>query len=148
MASIGPTIRNSEAIQAAISVVVFPMTLTNSVFLPTQTMPGRLRAFAEHQPITIVADALRGLTLGQGALPTGNTVIGETPARPRLDRRHTPAVRPSGDPRLWTDPIARSSVPAVGLAMPCGSEFGLAFLGQRVLVSAAEVVRSGRGVRR
>lgn len=78
MAYIGLTIRNSEAIQAAIYMVVFPVTLTSSVFLPTQTMPGWLQAFAEHQPITIIANALRGLTLGQGALPTGHTVIGET----------------------------------------------------------------------
>src|SRR3954451_5413547 len=78
MAYIGRTIRNSEANQAAIYLVVFPMTLASSVFLPTQTMPGWLQAFAEHQPITIVANALRGLTLGQGTLPTGHTVIGET----------------------------------------------------------------------
>jgi ABC transporter DrrB family efflux protein len=78
MAYIGLTIRNSEAIQAAIYLVVFPMTLTSSVFLPTQTMPGWLQAFAEHQPVTIVANALRGLTLGQGALPSGHTVMGET----------------------------------------------------------------------
>lgn len=78
MAYIGLTITNSEAIQAAIYLVVFPLTLTSSVFLPTQTMPGWLQTFAEHQPVTIVANALRGLTLGQGALPTGHTVIGET----------------------------------------------------------------------
>jgi ABC transporter DrrB family efflux protein len=78
MAYIGLTIRNSEAIQAAIYLVVFPMTLTSSVFLPTQTMPGWLQAFAEHQPITIIANALRALTLGQGALPAGHTVTGET----------------------------------------------------------------------
>jgi ABC transporter DrrB family efflux protein len=78
MAFIGLAITNSEAIQAAIYIVVFPMTLTSSVFLPTQTMPGWLQAFAEHQPITIVANALRGLTLGQGALPAGHTVAGET----------------------------------------------------------------------
>jgi ABC-type multidrug transport system permease subunit len=54
--------------------VVFPLTLTSSVFLPTRTMPGWLQAFATHQPITIVAGALRGLTLGQGALPAGHTV--------------------------------------------------------------------------
>jgi ABC-type multidrug transport system permease subunit len=58
--------------------IVFPMTLTSSVFLPTQTMPGWLQAFAEHQPITIIANALRGLTLGRGALPAGHTVTGET----------------------------------------------------------------------
>jgi len=78
MAYIGLTIRNSEVIQAAIYLVVFPMTLTSSVFLPTQTMPGWLQAFAEHQPITIIANALRGLTLGQGAVPAGHTVTGET----------------------------------------------------------------------
>jgi len=78
MAYLGLTIRNSEAIQAAIYMVVFPMTLTSSVFLPTQTMPGWLRAFAEHQPITIIANALRGLTLGEAALPAGHTVTGET----------------------------------------------------------------------
>ena len=78
MAYIGLTIRNSEAIQAAVYIVVFPITLTSSVFLPTQTMPGWLQAFAEHQPITIIANALRALTLGQGALPAGHTVIGET----------------------------------------------------------------------
>jgi ABC transporter DrrB family efflux protein len=78
MAYLGLTIRNSEAIQAAIYLVVFPMTLTSSVFLPTQTMPGWLQAFAEHQPITVIANALRGLTLGQGALPAGHSVTGET----------------------------------------------------------------------
>jgi ABC transporter DrrB family efflux protein len=78
MAYIGLTIQNSEAIQAAVYLVVFPMTLTSSVFLPTQTMPGWLQTFAEHQPITVVANALRGLTLGQGALPAGHTVAGET----------------------------------------------------------------------
>jgi ABC transporter DrrB family efflux protein len=78
MAYLGLAIRNTEAIQAAIYLVVFPLTLTSSAFLPTRTMPGWLQAFAEHQPITIIANALRGLTLGQGALPTGHTVTGET----------------------------------------------------------------------
>ncbi len=77
MAYLGLIIRHAEAIQAAIYMVVFPMTLTSSVFLPTQTMPGWLQAFAEHQPITVIANALRGLTLGPGALPTGHTVTGE-----------------------------------------------------------------------
>jgi len=58
--------------------VVFPVTLTSSVFLPTQTMPGWLQVFAEHQPITVIASTLRGLTLGQAALPAGHTMAGET----------------------------------------------------------------------
>jgi ABC transporter DrrB family efflux protein len=76
MACVGLLITHVEAIQAAIYLVVFPLTLTSSVFLPTGTMPGWLRAFAEHQPITAVADALRGLTLGPAALPAGHTVAG------------------------------------------------------------------------
>jgi len=64
--------------RATIAMVVFPMTLTSSVFLPTQTMPGWPQGFAEHQPITIVANAPRELTLGRGAPSAGHTVIGET----------------------------------------------------------------------
>jgi ABC transporter DrrB family efflux protein len=78
MATLGLAVRNTEAIQAAVYMVVFPFTLVSSVFLPTRTMPGWLQAFAEHQPITVVANALRGLTLGPGALPPGQTVAGQT----------------------------------------------------------------------
>lgn len=77
MAALGLAIRSAEAIQAAVYMVVFPLTLTSSVFLPTRTMPGWLQAFAGHQPITIVAGALRGLTLGQAALPAGHAVAGQ-----------------------------------------------------------------------
>jgi len=77
MATIGLAIRNAEAIQAAVYMVVFPLTLTSSVFLPTSTMPGWLATFADHQPITIISNTLRGLTLGQQALPTGHTITGE-----------------------------------------------------------------------
>jgi ABC transporter DrrB family efflux protein len=77
MATIGLAIRNVEAIQAAVYMVVFPLTLTSSVFLPTDTMPDWLAAFADHQPITVVSNTLRGLTLGPTALPVGHTVAGE-----------------------------------------------------------------------
>lgn len=78
MAYIGLTVRKSEAIQAAIYLVVFPMTLISSVFLPTQTMPGWMQTFADHQPITVIANALRGLTLGRSALPPGHRILEET----------------------------------------------------------------------
>jgi ABC transporter DrrB family efflux protein len=78
MATLGLAVRNTEAIQAAVYMLVFPLTLVSSVFLPTRTMPGWLQAFAEHQPITVVANALRGLMLGQHALPPGQTVTGVT----------------------------------------------------------------------
>jgi hypothetical protein len=47
------------------------------VFVPTQTMPGWLQPFAANQPITVVTNALRGLILGPGALPPGETVTGQ-----------------------------------------------------------------------
>jgi len=55
----------------------FPLAFTSSVFVPTQTMPGWLQAFAAHQPVTVTTNALRGLILGQGALPPGQTVTGQ-----------------------------------------------------------------------
>jgi ABC transporter DrrB family efflux protein len=77
MATIGLAVRNAEAIQAAVYMVVFPLTLTSSVFLPTSTMPGWLAAFADHQPITIISNTLRALTLGPEALPAGHTITRE-----------------------------------------------------------------------
>lgn len=38
----------------------------SSAFVPTATMPGPVRAFAEHQPVTAIVDALRALLAGQG----------------------------------------------------------------------------------
>jgi ABC transporter DrrB family efflux protein len=78
MATIGLAVRNTEAIQATVYSVVFPLTLLSSVFLPTQTMPGWLQAFADHQPVSVVANALRGLILGPAALPPGQSVTGQT----------------------------------------------------------------------
>ncbi|MEU3738238.1 ABC transporter permease [Streptomyces sp. NPDC032198] len=42
----------------------------SSAFVPTSTMPGWLRPFADHQPVTQVIESLRGLLLAQ---PVGNT---------------------------------------------------------------------------
>jgi ABC-type multidrug transport system permease subunit len=57
--------------------VVFPLGFTSAVFVPAQTMPGWLRPFAEHQPVTVTANAVRGLILGPGALPAGQSVAGQ-----------------------------------------------------------------------
>ncbi|WP_147916384.1 ABC transporter permease [Ruania zhangjianzhongii] len=37
----------------------------SSAFVPTATMPGPVRWFAEHQPVTAIVDALRALLAGQ-----------------------------------------------------------------------------------
>jgi ABC transporter DrrB family efflux protein len=77
MATIGLIVKNPEAVQAATFIPVFPLVFASSVFVPTQTMPGWLRAFADNQPVTVTVDALRGLILGEGALLPGSTVPGQ-----------------------------------------------------------------------
>jgi ABC transporter DrrB family efflux protein len=77
MALLGLLVRTAEAVQAATYLVVFPLAFTSSVFVPTQTMPAWLQPFATNQPVTVATNALRGLVLGQGALPPGRTVAGQ-----------------------------------------------------------------------
>ncbi len=77
MASIGLAVKNPEAAQSAVFLPVFPLVFASSVFVPTGTMPDWLRTFADNQPITITANALRGLILGQDALQAGQTVAGQ-----------------------------------------------------------------------
>jgi ABC transporter DrrB family efflux protein len=77
MAVVGLLVRTAEAVQAAVYIVVFPLGFTSAVFVPAQSMPGWLQPFAAHQPVTATANAVRGLILGPGALPTGHSVTRE-----------------------------------------------------------------------
>ena len=77
MAAVGLKVRTPEAVQAAAFIPVFPLVFASSVFLPTETMPGWLRVFADHQPLTVVTNAMRGLILGDGALPVGQDLATE-----------------------------------------------------------------------
>jgi ABC-2 type transport system permease protein len=46
---------------------LFPLTFASSIFVPASTMPDGLRQFAEANPFTTVADAMRSLWLGTPA---------------------------------------------------------------------------------
>ncbi|GAA1614496.1 ABC transporter permease [Actinoplanes couchii] len=61
---IGLTVRNPETAQSAGFIWVFPLTFASSAFVPTDTMPTPVRVFAEHNPVTLVIDTVRGLTTG------------------------------------------------------------------------------------
>lgn len=63
-AAIGMSVRRAETAQAASFLLVFPLTFISSVFVPIDTMPDWLRAVAEHSPVTLTVDAMRGLALG------------------------------------------------------------------------------------
>ncbi len=47
--------------------IVFPLTFVSSAFVPVESMPDALQAFAEHNPFTVVVDAVRTLFLGPPA---------------------------------------------------------------------------------
>jgi ABC-2 type transport system permease protein len=57
---------NSQAAQG-MSLLVFPLTFGSSAYVPVSTFPGWLRAYADNQPVTSMADAVRALTLGSHA---------------------------------------------------------------------------------
>lgn len=77
MASIGLRIKNPEAVQSAVFIPVFPFVFASSVFVPPETMPSWLQAFADNQPVTVIANAIRALMLGGGVLPAGQSVGGQ-----------------------------------------------------------------------
>lgn len=63
-AIIGLVVPSAEAVQAAVFTAIFPLAFASSVYVPIETMPGWLQAFAKINPITVVSDAARALALG------------------------------------------------------------------------------------
>ncbi|MET9859875.1 ABC transporter permease [Streptomyces smyrnaeus] len=74
---LGLTMNTAQAVQGVSFLVLMPLQFGSSVFVPTGTMPGWLKAFTDVNPLTHLADAARGLMLGQGevANPVMWTVI-------------------------------------------------------------------------
>ena len=46
---------------------MFPFTFVSSAYIPVSTMPGWMQAFAAHQPVTYMVDAVRALSQGHPA---------------------------------------------------------------------------------
>jgi ABC-2 type transport system permease protein len=63
-ALVGLSVADPESAQVAGLLPIFPLVFASSVFTPVDTMPGWLQAFADVQPITRAADAVRALTQG------------------------------------------------------------------------------------
>jgi ABC-2 type transport system permease protein/oleandomycin transport system permease protein len=72
-ALIGLVTSSPESAQAFGFTAIFPLTFASSAFVPVESMPKLLEAFAEVNPFTIVVDALRALWIGT---PAGNAVWG------------------------------------------------------------------------
>ncbi len=56
---------------SAFSYPLILLPFVSSAFVPTGTMPGPVRAFAENQPVTAIVDAIRNLLAGQ---PVGTEI--------------------------------------------------------------------------
>ena len=63
----GLAIGDEESVQAFGLIWLFPLTFVSSAFVPIQTMPGWLQAFANNQPVTYTINAMRALAIGPTA---------------------------------------------------------------------------------
>jgi ABC transporter DrrB family efflux protein len=63
-AMIGLSVPNAEAAQSAGLIWIFPFSLISSAFVPTESMPGWLRIYADASPMTTTVNALRDLFNG------------------------------------------------------------------------------------
>jgi ABC transporter DrrB family efflux protein len=63
---VGLSVKDPETAQSAGFIWVFPLVFASSAFVPTDSMPGVVRAFAGVNPVTLAVDATRSLTTGHG----------------------------------------------------------------------------------
>jgi ABC transporter DrrB family efflux protein len=70
--TVGLMVGDPEAAQAAAFPVMAPLVFASNAFVHVDTMPTWLQGFAEHQPVSVTATAVRGLVLGG---PTAEYVL-------------------------------------------------------------------------
>ena len=63
-ALVGLSVKTAESAQIASFLPVFPLTFAASTFVPLDSMPGWLQAFARNQPVSHAVNAVRKLTQG------------------------------------------------------------------------------------
>jgi ABC-2 type transport system permease protein len=61
MATVGLTVRTPEVVNNAAFVVIFPLTFIANTFVPSNNLPGPLKAFANWNPISSLTQAAREL---------------------------------------------------------------------------------------
>jgi oleandomycin transport system permease protein len=70
---VGVLAKDPEKVQIFSFTVLFPLTFVSNVFVPTHTMPGWLQPIVNVNPVTLLADASRGLMVGG---PAAGPVLG------------------------------------------------------------------------
>ncbi len=66
-AAIAAKVRDPEMVGMLSMFWLFPLMLASTAFAPAESMPGWLQGFATYQPISVAADAVRGLANGTPA---------------------------------------------------------------------------------
>jgi ABC-2 type transport system permease protein len=92
---LGSVVGTPEGVQGVAFVAIFPITFVASTFVPTSTLPSVLRQFAEWNPVTALAGALRDLFGNPGGVP------------------------PTDGPWSLMHPIAYTLIWAVGIVVVC-----------------------------
>jgi ABC-2 type transport system permease protein len=92
---LGSLVGTPEGVQGVAFVAIFPITFVASTFVPTNTLPGVLRTFAEWNPVTALAGALRHLFGNPGGSP------------------------PADGPWPLVHPVAYTLIWAVGIVVVC-----------------------------
>lgn len=69
-ATVGLVVGDPETAQAAAFPVLAPLVFASSLFVPVDKMPGWLQPWAEHQPVSVTANAVRHLIIGD---PVGSS---------------------------------------------------------------------------
>jgi oleandomycin transport system permease protein len=70
---VGLLAKNPEQVQLFGFTALFPVTFVSNVFAPAETMPGWLQPVVEANPVSMLADATRGLMVGG---PVAEPVVG------------------------------------------------------------------------
>jgi oleandomycin transport system permease protein len=70
---VGIVAKDPEQVQIFGFTALFPITFVSNVFVPVETMPDWLQVIVEANPVTILADATRGLMVGG---PVAEPVVG------------------------------------------------------------------------
>ncbi len=80
MALIGMSVRSPEIINNVSFLVLFPMTFLSNAFVPSETLPGPLRIFAEWNPVSALIQATRELFGNVPAgVPAGDSWLQQNP---------------------------------------------------------------------
>lgn len=69
MALLGMSVRSPEVINNASFLILFPLTFISNAFVPSETLPGPLRVFAEINPVSALVQAARELFGNEGTAP-------------------------------------------------------------------------------